>query len=388
MLLINIFVRSLTLLTVWILTIAISDRDALINAIFPDRTIHVENLPIIKYLQSYSASEYTGMIGIIDFHFNPDDSAFINSAHPGWKRFLVGDANPGLTYPIEYEWDINHGNTVARIMSFILPKARFLCLRLPSPYSKPKIKYKTHAEMQRIESAKYPDPKFVMDSFRDLGVRVVVMSLEVYLTEWLVELSRHALKNGIILVCSSTNSRLPLEKFPGIERIAHMNRLYPGLVLWATTDVIPHVRWNFAAYSNDNIILQYLFATAGVDVFVDLNHIASGSSIAAPILASIIALLMNIFPDYSPKDILYLLTILSTSSAGVLVKSLWEIHDYNLIRSYHLYWIVFNHFICTEIWIEKARFILDLLYFNSMKTLSHWLYYIGAENKINHDSSC
>ena len=286
MLWIKWFLGSLVLLIAWLASGATLDIKSWINVVFPDRTIYVDKLPIIEYLQVYTKPKlpitsslefdnefkYTNTIGIIDFHFNPDDSVFMQSIHPGWRRFLVGDANPGLTYPIEYEWDINHGNTVARIISFALPKTRFLCLRLPSPYSKPKIKYKTHTEMQKGECAKYPDPKFVMDSFRDLGVRVVVMSLEVYLTEWLVELSRYALKNGIILVCSSTNSRLPLERFPGIERIAHINRLYPGLVLWATTDVVPHVRWNLAAYSNDNTILQYLFATAGVDVFVDSNH--------------------------------------------------------------------------------------------------------------------
>lgn len=274
------------------------------------REIDVAELPVVRYLHSLGAN-YDGRIGIVDFAFNEHDAYFKRLLVPEvHKEFLVHERERSLDLPEEYQCKDNsgldiHGALMARVIHRIAPSARFVCARIS------------------MDPAQIINPEFCANRMNELGVRVINISLEFHEPgkQWILRFAEAALEHGMMIVFSSTNSRLPLEVGVYAQEIIALNKRLPGFAIWIGADTRPGVRSRSSAYPVKTESFEYFF-TAATRVDTGIMP-ATGSSPSAAVVSGIVACLLDLYPEATPKEILELLRKLSVSTA-VPAASLWN----------------------------------------------------------------
>lgn len=264
--------------------------------------VQVERLPVVRYLQSF-AKQPKALMGVLDCSFDEKDGAFMSLVYPWSRRFLP---TGGTMSDSRQEGEsYMHGSMVIRILSKILPGFKFLCVRITD-------------DVQTYST----DPIVCADDMHRLGVKIVIASLEFRRHDWVVPFSQRALELGMIVVYAAANKRMPVERLPGVPYLAELNSMYPGCVLWVGGDIMPAMRHKISGYPTTDSLKEWFFSAPGVNVESGLG-VHTGSSVAAPIVAGVLGLLMELFPSATPKELVQILRELSKTPIGITAPSIW-----------------------------------------------------------------
>lgn len=263
------------------------------------RLVHPDRLPIVRYLKSAGATSKC-LVCVVDNSFDQDDKEIMQRVLPVSGRFLNG-----LQEKTFSDGESSHGTMVARVVGKILPDASFLFIRIFS---------------KRGEGGLFVDPEYCADAICDMGVKVMVISLEFYAYHWALNFTRRALDRGMIVVYSGTNNPKPIEEAASITALAQLNEGRPGCAIWVGADFLPGYPAIFASYPTTHLMRKWFFSAPGVNVETGAG-VGNGASFAAPVVAGVVCLLIGLFPDASPKEIIRILRYISDNSVG---RSVWH----------------------------------------------------------------